>query len=53
VKAESEAQSLPNLSLPDPIRLTRSKLEKQLGATARAIRGNPEPVLEEALTLRR
>jgi tetratricopeptide (TPR) repeat protein len=53
VKAESEAQSLPNLSLPDPINLTRSKLEKELGATAHAIRGNPEPVLEEALTLRR
>jgi tetratricopeptide (TPR) repeat protein len=53
LKAQSEAHSLPNLSLPDPIKLTQSKLEKELGATARAIRGNPEPVLDEALTLRR
>jgi tetratricopeptide (TPR) repeat protein len=53
VKAQSEAQSLPNLSLPDPIQLTQSKLEKELGATAHTIRGNPDPVLEEALTLRR
>ena len=53
VKAQSEAESLPNLSLPEPIKLTQSKLEKELGPTAHAIRGNPEPVLEEALTLRR
>jgi tetratricopeptide (TPR) repeat protein len=53
VKARSEAQSLPNPSLPDPIQLTQSKLEKALGATAHTIRGNPDPVLEEALTLRR
>jgi tetratricopeptide (TPR) repeat protein len=53
VKARSEAQSLPNLSLPDPIQLTQRKLEKELGATAHTIRGNPDPVLEQALTLRR
>jgi tetratricopeptide (TPR) repeat protein len=53
VKAQSEAQSLPNLSLPDPIQLIQSKLQKELGATAHIIRGNPDPVLEEALTVRR
>ena len=53
VKAQSEAQLRPNPSLPDPIKLTQSKLEKELGATAHAIRGNPEPVLQEALRLRR
>jgi tetratricopeptide (TPR) repeat protein len=53
VKAQSEAESQPNVSLPDPIKLTQSKLEKELGATAQAIRGNPDSVLQEALSLRR
>lgn len=53
VKALSEAEARPNLSLPDPVKLTQSKLEKELGATAHAIRGNPEPVLQEVLRLRR
>jgi len=53
VKAQSEAQSRPNFSLPSPIQLTQSKLEKELGTMAQAIRGNPEPILKEALTLRR
>jgi tetratricopeptide (TPR) repeat protein len=53
VKSESVAQSLPTGALPDSVAATRKHIEKRLGASAAAVRRDPEPVLHEALALRR
>jgi tetratricopeptide (TPR) repeat protein len=53
VKSRAEAKTASRETLPDSVQETRERLEKQLGATAEAIRRNPDPALQEALTLRR
>jgi len=53
VKAESEAQSLPDSPLRSSVVASRIKIEKPLGALAATVRRNPEPALQEALQLRR
>jgi tetratricopeptide (TPR) repeat protein len=53
VKAQQMSQSLRSTPVPDPASDEEKNLEKQLGAEAGAIRRNPEPVLSEALLLRR
>lgn len=53
VKAELIAQSLPKSPLPSSVTATRQQVEKRLGAAAADVRRNPDPALQEALTLRR
>ena len=53
VKSEALMRSLPNPMVPASVAAARQKIEKQLGAAAAAVRRDPEPVLQEALALRR
>jgi len=53
LKAESEAKLAPKSPLPESVTNIREKLEKRLGGTASNIRRDPEPTLQQALTLRR
>jgi tetratricopeptide (TPR) repeat protein len=53
VKSEALIQSLPNPAVPASLTAAREHIEKRLGATADAVRRDPEPALREALTLRR
>jgi tetratricopeptide (TPR) repeat protein len=53
VKSESVRRSLPNSSVPPSLAATQQEIEKRLGAEATTIRRHPEPVLAEALALRR
>jgi tetratricopeptide (TPR) repeat protein len=53
VKSESLVKSLPNPTVPASVAAERQKIETRLGATAAAIRRDPEPTLQEALALRR
>jgi tetratricopeptide (TPR) repeat protein len=53
VKSELLMQSPHNPTLPASGAAARQKLEKRLGATAAAVRRDPEPALQEALALRR
>ena len=53
VKSESITRSLPNPVVPELLTKTRKQLEKRLGAQAAPIGRDPEPVLKEALALRR
>jgi hypothetical protein len=53
VKAESVARLESKSPLPESVAATRAKLEKRLGTAAAVVRSNPEPVLQEALRLRR
>jgi tetratricopeptide (TPR) repeat protein len=53
LKAEVLNESLPNATRADPEVAARARLEKRLGAEAARIRSHPEPVVQEALTLRR
>jgi tetratricopeptide (TPR) repeat protein len=52
-KSDKVQQSLANPSVPDSLTVARKQLEKRLGAEAAAVRRDPEPVLQEALALRR
>ncbi len=51
VKSEKITRLLPNPTVPDSLSTARRQLEKRLGADAKAVRRNPEPVLREALAL--
>ena len=53
VKSESITQSLPDPAVPDSLVAPRKQLEKRLGAEAALVRRDLEPVLQEALALRR
>jgi tetratricopeptide (TPR) repeat protein len=53
VKSEMLTQSLHSTAVPVTRTAARLEVEKRLGAPAAAVRRNPEPVLQEALTLRR
>ncbi len=53
VKSESLRQSLSNPTISGSLLAARQKIEKRLGATAAAVRRDPEPALQEALALRR
>jgi tetratricopeptide (TPR) repeat protein len=53
VKSESLTRSLSNPAVPDEVTALRKQLENKLGATAAPVRRDPEPVLQEALALRR
>lgn len=53
VKAESLARLAPQTSVPKAIAEAKAGLEKKLGHSALAMRGDPEPYLQEALRLRR
>jgi tetratricopeptide (TPR) repeat protein len=53
VKSGLMAQAVPDTSLPDAALAARAQLEKKMGASAFAIRQNPEPAISEALKLRR
>jgi tetratricopeptide (TPR) repeat protein len=53
VKSETLMQSLPNPTVPASVAAAREKIEKRLGVAAVVVRRDPEPVLQEALALRR
>ncbi len=53
VKSENITQSLPHPAVPDSLVAPRKQLEKRLGAEAALVRRDLEPVLQEALALRR
>jgi len=53
LKAESEAKLASKSPLPESVTNIRAKLERRLGGTASSIRRDPEPSLQQALTLRR
>ena len=53
VKAESVAKLESKSPLPESVATIRARLEKGLGTAATPVRSNPEPVLQEALRLRR
>lgn len=53
LKSENLTRSLPNPAVPEMLVATRTQLENKLGAQAASIRRDPEPALQEALTLRR
>ena len=53
VKSESVAQSIHPTAVPANLVTTRQRIERRLGAAAAAVRRDPEPVLREALALRR
>ena len=53
LKAESEAKLTSRSPLPESVGKLQEKLEKRLGGTATSIRRDPEPSLQQALTLRR
>ncbi len=53
IKSELMTQTDAKTSVPDPLPVARKEMEKRLGAEAAALRRNPEPALQEAMTLRR
>jgi tetratricopeptide (TPR) repeat protein len=53
IKSELERESLPDAAPPAPSEAERQQIEKRLGPVAAAIRRDPQPVLELALSLRR
>ena len=53
VKSESVAQSIHPTAVPANLVTTRQRIERRLGAAAAVVRRDPEPVLREALALRR
>jgi len=53
VKSESVAQSVHHTAIPADLVAARQRIERRLGAAAAAVRRDPEPVLREALALRR
>jgi tetratricopeptide (TPR) repeat protein len=53
LKAESEAKLASKSPLPESVTNLRERLEKRLGGSATTIRRDPEPSLQQALTLRR
>ncbi len=53
LKAESEAKLTSKSPLPESVGKIQEKLERRLGGTATSIRRDPEPSLQQALTLRR
>ncbi|HYM77159.1 MAG TPA: tetratricopeptide repeat protein [Candidatus Dormibacteraeota bacterium] len=53
VRSEQVAQALPKPPLPASVAAARLQIEKRMGASATAVRRDPEPVLQEALKLRR
>jgi tetratricopeptide (TPR) repeat protein len=53
VKSEMMTQSLHSTAVPAARTAARLEVEKRLGASAAPVRRDPEPVLQEALTLRR
>ena len=53
VKAESVAKLESKSPLPESVATIRAKREKGLGTAATAVRSHPEPLLQEALRLRR
>jgi tetratricopeptide (TPR) repeat protein len=53
VKSEMLTQSLHSTAVPVAQTAARLEVERQLGASAASVRRDPEPVLQEALTLRR
>jgi tetratricopeptide (TPR) repeat protein len=53
IKSELVRQSLSDAALPAPSQAERQRIEKRLGPAAAAIRRDPEPVLAQALSLRR
>jgi len=52
-KAQVLTESLPNAISEDSGSEARAKLERRLGAKAARVRSHPDPVVQEALTLRR
>jgi tetratricopeptide (TPR) repeat protein len=53
VKSEALTQELANPAIPEPVVDLRKRMEKQLGLQAASVRNDPEPVLQQALALRR
>jgi len=53
VKAQAVAKTASKSPLPDSVAEAMSRLEKQLGPAAGSVRRNPEPLLQEAIQLRR
>jgi tetratricopeptide (TPR) repeat protein len=53
VKSETVTRSLHSTAVPTSQTAARLRIEKQLGAAAAAVQRDPEPVLQEALGLRR
>jgi tetratricopeptide (TPR) repeat protein len=53
VKSEMLTQSLHSTAVPVAQTAARLEVERQLGASAASVRRDPEPVLQQALTLRR
>lgn len=53
VKSELTREMIPGNASASPVEVERQQLEKRLGAAAAPIRHNLDPVLQEALTLRR
>jgi tetratricopeptide (TPR) repeat protein len=53
VKSERVTQSLHSTAVPVAQTAARLEVENRLGASAASVRRDPEPVLQEALTLRR
>ncbi|MGA2745261.1 MAG: tetratricopeptide repeat protein [Candidatus Sulfotelmatobacter sp.] len=53
VKSEMVTQSLHSTAVPVAQTAARLEVENRLGASAASVRRDPEPVLQEALTLRR
>jgi tetratricopeptide (TPR) repeat protein len=53
LKAQAVARTTPKSPLPESAEKTTSRLEKQLGPAAVLVRRNPEPLVQEAIQLRR
>jgi tetratricopeptide (TPR) repeat protein len=53
LKAQAVAKTTSESALPDSVVATTSRLEKHLGQAAVAVRRNPDPLLQEAIQLRR
>jgi len=53
LKAQAVAETTPKTPLPESVVATTSRLEKHLGPAAVSVRRNPEPLLQEAIQLRR
>jgi tetratricopeptide (TPR) repeat protein len=52
VKSENITRSLPSPAVPNSRAMARRQMEKRLGAEAASVRRDPEPFLQDALTLR-
>jgi len=53
LKAQTAAKTTSKSPLPESVVATTSRLEKHLGPAAVSVRRNPEPLLQEAIQLRR